>query len=229
MKAIQIILTIMFCAVFGFALQSFVMAEVVNKTETNQADDDKLSDTEKAKLLEIARKTLVSLFEKDGKGAPGEADINFSDKFRVKRGAFVTLKIGGNLRGCIGYIFPREPLVRTIINNTTNSALHDRRFRPVQKSEIKDIDIEISALSQIKEIAGYEEFENGKHGIIIRKGMASAVFLPQVAVEQNWKREETLSHLCAKAGLKQDEWKREGMKFSVFTAEVFGEKEHSAE
>lgn len=93
--------------------------------------------------------------------------------------------------------------------------------------EVTDITIEISVLSHPKKIHGPDEFMVGKEGIIIRKGSASAVFLPQVAVEQGWDRTETLCHLCQKAGLSTDAWRDSGMEFYVFTADVFHEGEKS--
>ena len=131
----------------------------------------------------------------------------------------------GQLRGCIGYIEPIKLLQEAVIDNAVNAATKDFRFSTVEINEMKDIDIEISVLTPPEEIKEPEEFITGKHGIIIRKGVRSAVFLPQVAPEQGWEREETLLHLCLKAGLAPDEWKKEGMKFFVFEAEVFGEKE----
>jgi len=104
------------------------------------------------------------------------------------------------------------------------SSQHDWRFAPVKAEELKDIEIEISVLTVAREVPGYEDFEVGTHGIIIRKGEdRGAVFLPQVAVEQKWDRAETLSHLCLKAGLAPDAWREQDMKFFVFTAQVFDE------
>ena len=95
----------------------------------------------------------------------------------------------------------------------------------MEAKEVRDITIEISVLSQMKKINGPDEFIVGKEGILIRKGSASAVFLPQVATEQGWDRAETLCQLCRKAGLFPDAWKDDDMEFFVFTANVFHEGE----
>ena len=136
-------------------------------------------------------------------------------------GAFVTLKRHGDLRGCIGTIEPREPLYQAVLDNGDNAARHDPRFRPVQASELKDLEVEVSVLTPPRPVAGWEEFRVGEQGIILSKGGRRAVFLPEVAVEQGWTREETLSHLARKAGLPADAW-REGASLAVFTSTKFG-------
>ena len=95
----------------------------------------------------------------------------------------------------------------------------------MRPDELKDITVEISVLTPFHEVPGPEAFVPGKHGIYIEKGLRGAVFLPQVAPEQGWDRAQTLSHLCQKAGLPPDEWRKPGMKFFIFTAQVFGEPE----
>ncbi len=194
------------------------------KTEL-QSDDNDLTKIEKIKLLELSRKTLESVVREKILPAFSSYELEFPPKFSESNGVFVTLKSRGALRGCIGNIFPRQTLRDSVIRNTVNSAFYDNRFMPVDINELADIEIEISVLSKIKEVSGYREFEPGRHGIIINMDNSSAVFLPQVAVEQNWNREETLSHLSVKAGLPKDAWKDRDMKFSVFTADVFNEKE----
>lgn len=176
---------------------------------------------EKKALLKLARGAIMDCLSGAGKSTYPV----FSEKFNEPRGVFVTLNKHGDLRGCIGYIEPIKSLHQAVIDNAINSATQDPRFPEVNVKELPDIEIEISVLTPPKEVNGPEDFIVGKHGIIIRKGFYSAVFLPQVAPEQGWTREETLSHLCLKAGLPTDEWKKPGMKFLVFTAEVFNEKE----
>ncbi|MFQ5786599.1 MAG: AmmeMemoRadiSam system protein B [Thermodesulfobacteriota bacterium] len=183
-----------------------------------------LNDDERKTLLKVARDTLES-YVKDRK----KPDLNsgrylLSPILKEKRGVFVTLNENGNLRGCIGHIQPREQLVKAVMDNAINSSMNDGRFRPVSEDELSDIEIDISVLGPIKKISGADKFIPGKHGIIIRLGGMRAVFLPQVATEQGWDREETLSHLCNKAGLPSYAWKDESMEFFVFTAEVFHEE-----
>jgi len=132
-------------------------------------------------------------------------------------GAFVTLKRDGHLRGCVGYISPRKPLVEAVLENGVNAARNDRRFRPVSADELGDLEVEVSVLSPPRPIDSYDEFVVGEHGVILHKGGRQAVFLPEVAGEQGWTREDTLSHLARKAGLIGDGW-REGASFEVFTS-----------
>lgn len=113
-------------------------------------------------------------------------------------------------------------LWQAVVENAENAALKDHRFPPVRPEELKDIAIEISVLTVPRRVASLDEFIVGKHGLIISKGLRSAVFLPQVAPEQGWDRIETARQLCLKAGLPADAWK-EGATFEVFTAEVFAE------
>ena len=185
-------------------------------------DSNGLNSDEKLTLLEVARDTLECCV----KGKKPELDSEkyiLSQTLKEKRGVFVTLNKNGHLRGCIGHIQPRERLFNAVIDNTINSSMKDGRFRPVGEEELSDIEIDISVLSPIRKISGAEKFITGKHGIIISLGGMRAVFLPQVATEQGWDREETLSHLCNKAGLPSYAWKDEEMEFFVFTAEVFHE------
>jgi AmmeMemoRadiSam system protein A len=136
-------------------------------------------------------------------------------------GAFVTLKADGKLRGCIGTIEPRDPLYQAVLGNGDKAARHDPRFRPVQADELPGLEVEVSVLTPPRPIATWEEFQVGEHGIILGKDGRRAVFLPEVALEQGWTREETLSHLARKAGLPADAW-REGASLAVFTSTKFG-------
>ena len=143
---------------------------------------------------------------------------------RFKAGAFVTLKKRGELRGCIGTIMPEEALWEAVVKNAINAAARDRRFAPVAKEEAGEISIEISVLTPPREVKSPEEFTVGRHGILMEKAGRRAIFLPQVAPEQGWNREQTLDHLAVKAGLAPEAW-REGTRFWVFEAQVFGEDE----
>ena len=188
-----------------------------------------LSNAEKKTLLRIARTTL-NMVVKTGRVPAGfEKVYPMTAHLKAPAGVFVTLKKQGQLRGCVGRIgYPEQartlpPLYEGVRLMTVSSAKADRRFQPVQAGELTLIQIEISALSIAAQVRKPGDFEVGKHGIIIRKGDRSAVYLPQVAPEQGWSREQTLSQLCGKAGLPMDEWQKPGMKFFVFTAEVFDE------
>ncbi|MEW6482719.1 MAG: AmmeMemoRadiSam system protein B [bacterium] len=175
---------------------------------------------EKKRLLFMARETLNS-YLKDGK-IPDFKEGNA--KMLKKSGVFVTLHTKeGHLRGCIGYILPIKPLYQAVIDNAISAAVSDYRFPQVTYSELPSLKIELSVLTAPKKIGTYTEIILGKHGVILSKAGRSAVFLPQVAPEQKWTLEETLTHLSLKAGLPSDAWKRD-CQFEVFEAEVFGEE-----
>lgn len=184
-----------------------------------------LTSEEKAHLLSLARNTL-QIYARTGI-SPKLTSIEhtFTPKLKEKCGVFVTLKKRGELRGCMGYIAPRMALFQGVVENTINSSSHDIRFHPVEAKEISDITIEISVLSKPKRINRPSDFLVGKEGILIRKGFASAMFLPQIAIEEGWDRVKTLCNLCLKAGLPEDSWKNDGdgMEFYIFTADVFNE------
>ena len=135
-------------------------------------------------------------------------------------GAFVTLKREGRLRGCIGYVLPRKPLFEAVLENSVNAARNDRRFPPLVPDELEHLEVEVSVLSAPRPIGSPEEFVPGEHGILLTKEGRQAVFLPQVAVEQGWSREDTLSYLSRKAGLPADAW-RQGAEFQVFTSQQY--------
>jgi AmmeMemoRadiSam system protein A len=136
-------------------------------------------------------------------------------------GAFVTLKRHGELRGCIGYVLPHRPLVEAVAENGINAAIHDPRFPPLQADELSGLEVEVSVLTPPQPIASYRDFRVGEEGIILDQGGRSAVFLPEVATEQGWGREQTLNHLARKAGLPEDAWKRPDARFRTFRAQVF--------
>jgi AmmeMemoRadiSam system protein A len=180
----------------------------------------------RAKLLALARSTIDRYLsgEKQSDLSAYVDLIGLPPEAKLRAGAFVTLKRQGHLRGCIGSIYPRQPLWHAVVGNAIHAAVHDHRFPPVKREETGDLDIEISVLTAPRDIAGPEAFHVGTHGIILEKHGKRAVFLPQVAPEQGWDREETLSHLARKAGLPADAW-REGTRFWVFEAQVFGERD----
>ncbi|MGC9329484.1 MAG: AmmeMemoRadiSam system protein A, partial [Candidatus Hinthialibacter sp.] len=145
-----------------------------------------------------------------------------TERLKQKKGIFVTLHKKGVLRGCIGHLEGDQPLYRAAANTVLLSAFGDRRFSPLEKNELDEIDIEISVMSPMKTIDSWKEIVLGRDGITLEKKGRSALYLPQVALQQGWTVEETLSHLCEKAGLKSDDWKT-GCTFRTFTAQVFGE------
>jgi hypothetical protein len=142
-----------------------------------------------------------------------------------KRGAFVTLHEHGQLRGCIGYIEAVKPLYQAVSDMAVAASTEDPRFPPVETHELDSIDIEITVLSPMHSIPSPDSVVVGKHGVVINKSGRSAVFLPQVPVEEGWDRNTYLSQLCLKAQLPRDAWKSPDARLSVFTGQVFGEKE----
>lgn len=176
-----------------------------------------LTEEEKLKLREIAR----TVIEHRVRGEPVPPFEVSSTKLKENRGAFVTLHRAGQLRGCIGNIRGRKALYQTVAEMAEEAAFHDPRFRPVSKEELKDLDIEISALTPLRRVERVDEIEVGKHGIYIEKGFLSGLLLPQVATEYGWDRETFLEQTCYKAGLPRDGWKDEETRISIFSADVF--------
>lgn len=181
-----------------------------------------LSREQKEKLLKIARQTLE--YYLSGKPLP---EIKEKDPiFQEKRGVFVTLKKNGHLRGCIGYIYPVAPLVEAVRKMAIEAATGDPRFSPVKFEELKNIEIEISVLTVPKKVKSADEIVLGRDGVIVKRGFHQGVFLPQVADETGWSKEEFLRQLCwQKAGLSPDAWKDEETELYTFQAEVFSESE----
>jgi len=138
---------------------------------------------------------------------------------------FVTLEKNHNLRGCIGTTEPRMPLYKAVSQLAVAAAVEDSRFNPVTKDELKDISIEVSVLSPLKKINSPDEITEGKHGVVIKKGFRSGLFLPQVWEHpQLAKKDAFLSTLCMeKAGLEPDAWKKSGTDMYIFTVFAFKE------
>ncbi len=200
------------------ALQEELKKEAEVKEIRSGAWTPELDEEEKETLFAIAWDTLEWCVN-GRKEAFDEGRYLLTEKLREPMATFVTLKIGGRLRGCIGSLAPAAPLYQSVHDNAVNAALNDYRFRPVRTEELRQIDVHISILSPIMDIQSIDAFKLGEHGIILRKGMQRAVYLPEVAVEQGWTVEQTLSSLSQKAGLSPDAW-REGASFQVFSSVV---------
>lgn len=194
--------------------------------QTADEGDMTLTKEEKATLLRIARDTLEQHVREGKNPSPDAKTYDLTEKLNMTCGAFVTLHKNGDLRGCIGHIVGRMSMAETVATNAVNAASNDYRFNKVTPAELDSIDIELSVLSPMREVDGYEDIVIGKHGVLLKQGSAQAVFLPQVAPEQGWDRDTTLSHLAQKAGLSANSWKDRKTRFEVFTAIVFGEKQH---
>ncbi|NQT56761.1 MAG: AmmeMemoRadiSam system protein A [Desulfobacteraceae bacterium] len=187
---------------------------------------DKLTDKEGKYLLDEARSTIEQeLFARKG---PQKPDTDLSAIFNEPRGTFVTLTIQGGLRGCIGHIIPQEPLIEGIRVNAINAAFRDPRFRPLTRDEWKRVKIEISILTDPKPLPYsnakdlLKKLRPGIDGVIIKKGFYQATFLPQVW-EQLPRKEDFLNHLCLKAGLDGDAWRKGDIEVSTYQAQAFKE------
>jgi AmmeMemoRadiSam system protein A len=172
-------------------------------------------------LLDLARTTI----EKRLQGVPLPAPEPDVPVLLEPRGAFVTLKIGGRLRGCIGHVIGVAPLWRAVRDNAFAAAFEDPRFAPLGPDELPNTTIEISVLTPLR-VATPEEVAVGRDGILVERGRARGLLLPQVAVEYGWDRTTFLDHTCRKAGLEPGCWRDPDTVISVFSAEVFGEDEN---
>jgi len=182
-----------------------------------------LSEEDKHQLLKLARASFTYYVNHGKTAAPEQLSVTVSEAMKQVRASFVTLKKDHALRGCIGEIYPSQPLFKSVLTNAVKSAVADHRFRPVGIEECAELTVEISALTPPRTVSGYQDIIIGKHGIVLSKSGQSAVFLPQVAPEQGWDVPQTLRQLSLKAGLPEDAWK-ENTQFMVFEAIVFGEK-----
>jgi AmmeMemoRadiSam system protein A len=145
-----------------------------------------------------------------------------TEHFAQPRGAFTSLYLHGELRGCVGYVLPVSPVYRAVADTARAAAFEDSRFGPVTVPEAPRLAIELSILSPPQPISA-EAIEIGRHGLLISMAGHRGLLLPQVPIEHHWDRETFLNQTCRKAGLPLDAWKN-GATVEAFTAEVFGEK-----
>jgi AmmeMemoRadiSam system protein A len=196
--------------------------------EIGMEDKGRLSEDQGRRLISIARKTIEKeLFPNTGGSAVDDAGSE-SGVFEKRRGTFVTITKGGSLRGCIGHIIPQESILEGVKENAINAAFRDPRFSPLNRNEFKDIRIEISILTEPEELhySGEKDLlarlRPGVDGVIIKKGYRQATFLPQVW-EQLPAKEEFLAHLCLKAGLSPDAWRKGDLQVSTYQVQAFEE------
>jgi AmmeMemoRadiSam system protein A len=182
-------------------------------------EDFSLTEAERTTLLETARRSIAARFEGARLPVP-EA----TPTLRTPCGAFVTLKIQGRLRGCIGHIAATAPLIETVRDVALSSAFDDPRFPPLARDELERATIEVSVLSPFRRTRDPSEIKVGTHGILVRRAGRSGLLLPQVATEQGWERDEFLAHTCRKAGLPDDAWRDPDTVIEIFSAIVFGEE-----
>ncbi len=187
----------------------------------------KLTDKEKEYLLSLARRSIAH-FLKNGMMLTVMPDEVPTERLVEDGACFVTLKTGENLRGCIGSLEAHRPLFMDCVENAVAAAFQDPRFRPLEPPELPSIRISISFLTKPEPfpVKGPEDLLArlipGKHGLIMRKGMARATFLPAVW-EQLPEKQQFLSQLSLKAGMGPDGWKEKGVEFQVYEADEFSE------
>ena len=181
-------------------------------------------------LILLARRAILQKFGIELKKSQLTAmkDGLIDDSFQSNRGTFVTLTIENNLRGCIGNLTAKESILKSIEENAGHAAFHDHRFSPLKKNELDQIRIEISILTEPEPLSYNDAsdliaiLKEKKCGVIIKKGSASATFLPQVW-EQIPDPEEFLSHLCLKAGLTASAWQSENLDIMIYEVQCFME------
>lgn len=178
-----------------------------------------LSLADMRELLMLARASIECVLN----DSPMKRAQHLDKSLREPAGAFVTLHLRGELRGCIGYIEPRFPLHETIEEAAQKAAFEDPRFLPLSSEEFNDVEIEISVLSPLRKISDISEIEVGTHGLVVDAGYTRGLLLPQVATEYGWGRDQFLSHTCRKAGLPADAWKKKDVTISIFSSRVFSE------
>lgn len=184
---------------------------------------------EKQYLLDLSRRTLEKYLKEKSILAIEEDNLALPI-LQEKRGVFITIFKNGQLRGCIGNLRGDKPVFLSVIENTLAAALFDPRFPPLEEKELKDIKIEISLISQLKPLTLTKDInqlikylKKKKPGLVIKKNLNEATFLPQV-----WKElkepEEFLSHLCLKAGLGAEAWKFPGIEITEYEVEEIQEE-----
>jgi len=197
------------------------------KSQKDMPDDESrpkpLTLEQRRELLRIAKETVWE-YVNTGHVKEFESD---DPRLQETEGAFVTLHKNEMLRGCIGHIIGSQPLYKTVRDMAVASASQDPRFPPVKSDELKNVDVEVSVLSKPWQVKDPNMIEMGVHGVIVSRGFRHrGIFLPQVATETGWDREQFMSQLCfQKAGLPPDAWKDPRTRIEIFTADVFSEKD----
>jgi len=175
------------------------------------------SHEERTALLHLAHEAILSALERRAISLdPPTAH------FAEPRGAFTSLYLHGELRGCVGYVLPVSSVYRAVAETARAAAFEDTRFHSVTLAEARDLRIELSILSPPKPITA-EAIEVGRHGLLISTPFRRGLLLPQVPIEHHWDRVTFLEQTCRKAGLPPDAWQMSAT-IEAFTAEVFGEK-----
>jgi MEMO1 family protein len=192
--------------VVGYNAITVIQKNQIAETKHESEIEFSFNENEKNQLFTIARNSIKSRLYGNKEAVVDEKSM--PDKLRKKLGAFVTLKINGVLRGCIGRFISSDPLYEVVKASALSSAFEDPRFTPLTKKEYEKTEIEITVLGPLKKINNISEIKLGKHGIYIKKDFRSGTMLPQVATENGWTLEQFLGYTSRdKAGLGWDGWK----------------------
>lgn len=178
-----------------------------------------LSAEEKLFLLRLARQAILSRFHAE----PVPKPHHVPERLRERCGAFVTLHMENQLRGCVGLPFPQQRLVDAVKEAAVSAAFDDPRFAPLRFEELPRLKLEISVLTAPQPIAP-QDVRAGEHGLLVTHSGRRGLLLPQVATEYGWSTERFLAETCRKAGLPADAWQH-GAVIEAFTAEVFEEQD----
>lgn len=234
---LNILLSLIQTGVFGSVESRFIAYDRSNKQENNNENsvsycgilftqekledlpiEDQLTQQEQRFLWQEADSVLKNIYDQI---IPIELLYPIkSFGITQAHGAFATLEVAKTkeLRGCIGRITTSDPLYKTTAIVTRDTALHDSRFKPVEKNELPSLSLKLSVLSEPKPIKSYKEIIIGKHGVILHMDNKSAVFLPEVPTEFGWNLEKMLTELSKKAGLRANAWQDKDAQFLVFTS-----------
>lgn len=195
----------------------YLAAAFYKEKQTEVGVELGFTDEEKAKLKEIAQKSIEAAVKNEK--FPEVKGI--SGKLKEHYGIFVTINKHGSLRGCIGRIIGDQPVYKSCQQMARSAALEDPRFPAVTEKELAELEIEISVLTPLERVKDFDEIVIGRDGLVIRKGYHQGLLLPQVAAEYGWTVVEFLEETCHKAGLPTDAYKSKDAEIFKFSAEVF--------
>jgi len=187
---------------------------------TGNTEQSEFSREERKLLLKLAHEAIVASLE--------HRELSLSPvppHLSEPRGAFTTLYFRGELRGCVGHVYPIDSLYRTVAETARAAAFEDTRFWPITLDEAVELEISLSVLSPLRTVQP-EQVEVGRHGLLVSLHQRRGLLLPQVPIEHGWDRITFLEQTCRKAGLPADAWQA-GAQIEVFTAEVFGDRDES--
>ena len=181
-------------------------------------EQSEFSREERKLLLKLAHEAIVASLE--------HRELSLSPvlpHLTEPRGAFTTLYFRGELRGCVGHVYPIDSLYRTVAETARAAAFEDTRFWPITLDEASELEISLSILSPLRTVQP-DQVEVGRHGLLVSLHQHRGLLLPQVPIEHGWDRVTFLEQTCRKAGLPPDAWQT-GARIEVFTAEVFGDRD----